>query len=551
MIERLHPFGSPETAPSLVSQAIDAGIIYGASPSNPHEYRSPTDVLAARARLGISRGFLDHQGLDMWSAMAACRQVASEANALKEIQPVFPIAPSQFFQKGIEDELAALAADNPHAIFRLCADERDGDFRTVVQFLSQLEDGRTPVLFLPEKCWPSLHLLIDAASAHPRIQFVLSEHFWDGHRFVHAAMKEADNIFTDTSLLHVHEDIAHFADRYSAARIVFNLGYRTLGGAALGGVLSANLGLPDKEQILFRNIERLTQWTPGVEAPVPRLPEGEWSHYLREGRASVPVIDCHGHLGASSGWPVRHSYDEEEQAVDKLHEMTSRGVELFVVSGLRALMSHPLDGNRFLESALLKLGDPRLLAWFVYNPHFAAELDAFLQKVPQSRIFIGFKLWCDYWKVPLTDDRLRPMWEAAHAFALPVKIHTWEGEFNSPGMLDGIAARYPQARLIMAHCGGTDAGRAEAEAMAQKHPNAYLEWCGSFLSRKPWEETLCEVGAGKLLFGTDAVLHEYDWELARLLSQPLAPEDLHKILRENFRQILNLSVSHRTHDSIF
>ncbi len=143
------------------------------------------------------------------------------------------------------------------------------------------------------------------------------------------------------------------------------------------------------------------------------------------------------------------------------------------------------------------------------------------------------------------------MWQIADRFELPVLIHTWEGPYSMPGMLDDIAVRYPNARLLMAHCGGSDSGRVEAEAMAQKHPNAFIEWCGSFFSRKPWEQTVREVGAHKIIFGTDAMVHGHDWELARLMSVPLETTEFRQILHDNMDRIISPLLKKRDLTRIF
>lgn len=220
---------------------MDGSIIFGGSASNPHEYATAEEAVSARVRLGILRGFLDHQGLDMSSAICACRQVAEFCAGRSGFYPVFPIAPWQFFREGVEAEMAGLADRHPQALFRLCSDEREGDFRTVVRFLAALPGERAKVLVIPEAQWPSLATLLDAAARHPNL------------RFVHAAMREAETILTDTSLLHLKGDIALFSDRYSSKRILFTLGYRALGGAALGGVLTSGLSRDEKTDILHGN----------------------------------------------------------------------------------------------------------------------------------------------------------------------------------------------------------------------------------------------------------------------------------------------------------
>ena len=74
--------------------------------------------------------------------------------------------------------------------------------------------------------------------------------------------------------------------------------------------------------------------------------------------------------------------------------------------------------------------------------------------------------------------------------------------------------------------------------MAQANANVYLEWCGSFTSSVPWEQTLELVGGRQVVFGTDAVFHDAAWELGRFLSLDAPAEKLLPILGDNMRRIL-------------
>ncbi|MBI2437474.1 MAG: amidohydrolase family protein [Lentisphaerae bacterium] len=140
----------------------------------------------------------------------------------------------------------------------------------------------------------------------------------------------------------------------------------------------------------------------------------------------------------------------------------------------------------------------------------------------------------------IADERFRPMWEYANAHCLPILNHTWQGTHNSPAMLTDVVKRYPQAIFLLGHSGGEDAGRAEAEELAAAHANVYLEWCGSFCSSIPWEDTLRRVSTRKLVYGSDAYYHGVPWELGRLLSLNLPDAALVPVLGANMRRILEL-----------
>jgi hypothetical protein len=125
------------------------------------------------------------------------------------------------------------------------------------------------------------------------------------------------------------------------------------------------------------------------------------------------------------------------------------------------------------------------------------------------------------------------------AHLLAILLHTWDGPYSQPGMLQDIVKRFPEAVFLLGHSGGGETGRLEAEELAVANPNVYLEWCGSFCCSKPFEETLRRVSPRQVVFGTDAAPHSPAWELGRLLSLDLPDETLIPILGANMRKILD------------
>ena len=152
--------------------------------------------------------------------------------------------------------------------------------------------------------------------------------------------------------------------------------------------------------------------------------------------------------------------------------------------------------------------------------------------------FVGFKTLCDYWQVPVTDDRFHVMYQYAHDRRLPILIHTWDGPWDSPALLKDIVKQYPDAFFLLGHAGGGDGGRRQAVELARENPNVFLEFCGSFCSRIPWEQTFREVGPDQIVFGTDTTGHDAGWELGRYLSRDLPASMIRPALGANMRRIL-------------
>jgi predicted TIM-barrel fold metal-dependent hydrolase len=261
-----------------------------------------------------------------------------------------------------------------------------------------------------------------------------------------------------------------------------------------------------------------------------------WGKFLREEDLDVEIIDAHTHLG-SSGMAVLPRGQIEGQIAYALERMDRLHIRSMIVSGMQALLSDPVEGNLALEESCRPYGD-RFLGYLGCNPFYNREMIPRFDEFFSGTFFVGLKLLCDYWGVPLTDPRFIPVWEYAHQHRLPILLHTWEGRFDSPALLKEIAPAYPDAMILLGHSGGGNAGRREAEELAVANPNVYLEFCGSFTSNILWEETIGRVGADRVLFGTDSTFHDPAWELGRLLSLDLPAETIRPILGGNMRRLL-------------
>ena len=124
----------------------------------------------------------------------------------------------------------------------------------------------------------------------------------------------------------------------------------------------------------------------------------------------------------------------------------------------------------------------------------------------------GIKLLSMYAGFKPNDRTLDHLWQYATTHHLPVLLHTGTTfvaqaplECTLPRLLDDVATRFPEVRIVMAHLGHPYEG--ECVVTIRKHPNVYAD-C-SALYYRPFQlyhslMLLQEYGVwNKLLFGTD------------------------------------------------
>ncbi|NLF39438.1 amidohydrolase family protein, partial [bacterium] len=522
---------------STVPALFDVNASYGKPCMGGSDFPTIQDRLSAMDRLGISRALV-WNAESVQSHALSCNQaligsIRATPGAEVRMLPALTVSSQVLYE---HDGVARL-----HAQFE-AAGCRALRFTNATGRLSlmQLE----PVLRRIRRLKPFIVLRYDQASAadilefaaaFPDVPVVLTEVMWGPSVIVFDLMRRRKSVLCDTSWLHSFGAIELVVKHFGADRLVFGTGYKSHNGAAIGALARARITAAQRRQIAHGNLDRLTGLRATPASTSRWTANTLWPRFLEGGRLDVDIVDAHGHLGPSSGYMVEHQ-EERAQLEAGLAVMDRIGIRTQLVSGMQAIMGAPAEGNALLE-AVLRPHAGRVSGYVSFNPVYADDLTPHLDRYFAGPVFKGFKTLCDYWRVAITDKRFAPMWAYASRHRLPVLSHTWDGDCDTPSMFKGLAGRYPHVPFILGHSGGGDGGRREAEALARTHSNVHLEWCGSFCSTVCWEETLRTVHPRQVLFGTDAMAHDFNYELGRLLSLDVPDKTLIPILGANMRRI--------------
>lgn len=152
----------------------------------------------------------------------------------------------------------------------------------------------------------------------------------------------------------------------------------------------------------------------------------------------------------------------------------------------------------------------------------------------------GIKLMPMYAGFDPGDAEFDPLWTYASDNGLPVLLHTGTTfvsqapiEYARPYLLDRVARRFPEQRMVLAHLGHPYEG--ECIAVIRKHPHVYADV--SALHYRPfqlWRALMLvhEYGVwGKVLFGSDYPFTTVDDSVAglRAIARIESPRGLHGI----------------------
>jgi len=521
---------------------LNANGSIGLNVAETPDYPRLADFLREMDRLGVAQAVVWNK-----SAVPHARggnrrlldSIRACAGARGRIFPALVIAPAMLYEKGALDDLTDTMGREGIRALRAIPNDLYYDLRQLEFLLKHLIRFK-PVLMVHVREIGDSQPLLFFAERFPSIKFIITEAMWGDMGIVFDCMRRRPNIMVETSWIHTQGTLDLLAREFGPSRVVFGMGPRSHSGAAIAGLVNGGLDQKTMRMVGRDNMAKLL----GLKAPPPVVkPAGKaensfWHKLLRGEKLGVPVIDAHSHLGPSSRW-----YMEEGDSPAMVRQMLARmdriGVGLTVTfPGSNPLADDVVAGNEFLENVTLP-HHGRLKGMISFHPAYAAELAGKLDDFFARDFFVGFKILCSYWKVPVTDPVFVPAWKYANRHRLPILIHSWgSGGLDSPGRLQEIVKRYPRAIFILGHSGGNDSGRLEAEALALANKNVFLEWCGSFCGTRSWEKTIEKVGNRRIVFGTDAVYHSIDWELGRLLSLDVSEEVLKPILGENMRGIL-------------
>ncbi len=211
------------------------------------------------------------------------------------------------------------------------------------------------------------------------------------------------------------------------------------------------------------------------------------------------IVDVHGHGGPWSDFLIHEPWVE-----GMLRTMDASGIARVLFAPHLGIGPDAEESNR-LAARMAMESNGRLLPYCAVNPNRPMrEIRALLEEYLESGLFVGVKLHPSLHRQSIHAAGYAAVLECADRLRAPILVHTWHDcPYCGPAELCRAAARYPKARFIMGHSGGTPAGMDRAVHAAAGVPNVWLETSGS---RTPWhaiEKLVGGVGESRVLFGTD------------------------------------------------
>jgi predicted TIM-barrel fold metal-dependent hydrolase len=248
----------------------------------------------------------------------------------------------------------------------------------------------------------------------------------------------------------------------------------------------------------------------------------------------APKIDTHCHVFRSHDWDK--SADHLITCSDRLG-ITENWCSSPIVGGVVGTAEEVrIENEAILSSMTRHPGRIKGLCFVIPGPDAIPEIERCLDAG-----MIGIKLYNQY---RINETIVRPIIELAIERRVPILEHAG---YPSPGHKSGqplisngdhfaeVNERYPDAIIYHAHMGGGGDWEYTIKAMRDGSPNLYIDISGSNLDYDQVGFAVNELGAERVLFGTDGTMAG---SVGKAIEADITEEERHLIWWGNAERIL-------------
>ncbi len=417
----------------------------------------------------------------------------------------------------------------------------------VDELLEPLAEARVPVIVDGNDLGEPLHwdyldweAIVALCRRWPTLPVVARE--WRirrAQRTIYRTLDACPNLRIDLAGYWLYRGIEYLTERWGAERLLYGSCWPLLNmGQALAPVLLAEVSDEAKALIAGDNLRLLLsrdgapiELPTGASTDAPPTPrerlvvgtpsDGCGAREVRK-PVGVPIWDCHGHLGGR----MCHYHVPGGGLDETVREMERLGVERCCAFSFAGVLSDECHGNDLVAEAVRRYPE-RFVGFALLNPRRGAEAMRTELARCEALGLRGIKLIPHYQGFPTEHPLIEVACEWANERGWIVLNHDW----GSPEWLRRLVETYSEACFFTGHC-----TTAHAETM-RRHDNLFVCSC-PLLGPGDCERVVAEIGADRLLFGSDLQDLPIAWGLGPILYARIPDEDKRRILGGNLQAIL-------------
>lgn len=250
------------------------------------------------------------------------------------------------------------------------------------------------------------------------------------------------------------------------------------------------------------------------------------------GNRTWSIIDMHTHIwehAAGAG-----SADDERTILEMADRFDLEAVVVMPLFGGLCPTRWDIEAANDAVAGLARR-DPRIRPMVYVNPRIEGHALDQVNRWMEAG-FEGLKIWVNF----ADDACIFPLIERMIEIGKPTLIHAMHksvGQLpleSDPKNIAALAARYPEAKLIMPHMGGNFLYSCEVIA---PHPNVWTDPSGTYCETGMLEHAVAVLGPNRIMFGSDAPGADFVNNLAKVVTADLPEATLRRILSENAREL--------------
>lgn len=250
------------------------------------------------------------------------------------------------------------------------------------------------------------------------------------------------------------------------------------------------------------------------------------------------IFDSHLHLRFTTrdtSWePVTNTL---------IHDMERAGITHTCIMGSSNFAGELYfneDDMRFQAETLCAIKEKypeQLFPLLHINPKLPFE---FLQNIVEEYIVRGPIIGVKFSITMFADDEaLDPFYDLLEKHNIPMLFHSWYKTVqrypyeSTPQQIAHAAAKHPKLRILMAHVTGC---KLRGIQDIKRYPNIWIDTSGSQPEDGYIQKAIDELGAERVLYGSDYPIRAFSTSLARIDSIDLTEVARYQVLYENARQ---------------
>lgn len=408
-----------------------------------------------------------------------------------------------------------------------------------------LEKEKVPVFFpsiaaIDSSKATALERLNKLCKSYPELAVIMGG--WGIPQEIFPLLAIHKGLYLDISLFSGHENIEYICQHYGSDRLLFGTRFGqspfSCAGAPVTVVTMANISEDDKRKIAGDNLRRLLKMPP-AEKRTRKSYSSPFIIPLREGQPikSEIIVDAHAHNALEKDVIPKKGPKGMVEVMDRL------GIDIACISTLQRVSIDVRVTNDLCVEAV-NAHPERFIGYTVVDPHYPDQIKRELELRYRQANIKNLKVHPFHQNYPLTGPNYMPAWEFALQHKSVVLCHSTVGHpMCTPGMFDKLAEKYPEIPFIIGHAGNDRDGYKEAIEVARKRKNIYLDtsgWCMTSLG--VLEYVVNEIGAERILFGTDFVLIGVPFALGAIAYAKISDEDKRKIMGLNAVKLFDIKI---------